>query len=1069
LARELVARLGCAVVAMRFPVVDDFAIALDEQLYEGLLGQDHTLARALQLALPQAAGERPSVRAPALSVATPALFGPLATDLRLVPPRGEPDFNVNTAKTSFFPDEPARFVGRVGVLARASLVLAPRNQQGRNAVVLHGMAGAGKTACALELAYRHEPVFGALAWWQAPEQGKEVAGSLRDLAVALEAQLPGLAMVQATTSSAELARFLPRLTQLLEDNAVLLVLDNLESLLTDQGGWRDPAWQQLVTALLGHGGESRLVLTSRIRPQGLDGRVLTEPIHALSLDEALLLARELPNLGRLLRQDQTGTRGRDGTESGVVLVRRVLNVVQGHPKLLELADAQAADPEQLRARLAEAEPTLPGADRLGAFFAEGESALAPEQFLQTLAGWTRGVAGVLPEGARVLLGVVCALEEPDRGSAILKVVWPAIWQRLGHQGDPPPLATTIAVLQEQALFNAEQPSGADEGGPVGYRVHPGVAEAARTQAGPGLQAAVDEVLAAFWQAIYWQAREAEGGEATGMVVHAGRAAAPHLLRLSEWATASILLERALMRDQSPATVAALLPLLRQIAQATQGTDRELIDAGVLARAVGYIDPAKGERQLREVLAAAVAQQRYEQASAVAGELVNLLRRTWRLREALVLVDEMEGFTRQAGFGSWTQLSDRGQRLQLLQMLGEHERVLAEVQQLRGQLASPPETSVVEEQVNPWNVRESILQIGGMAAGELGRWEVALELNSEVTRSKVDRDAPALDQARSRFNDYRALLELGRLEDARTLLHDCRAVYQAEGAILELGQVFSALGYLEDAVGHQQDAISMEQAALRYSYAAGDPEVAVSHHNLAKYLRRAGGDPVLVVAHRLAATLLRYQTGEGRLASNLRTLAGELAEFGDDAVPASFDELDARVGQVEGVRLAELLARLPGPATDGDQALAEVLRLAREQPAPPAETEPGLLEQWAPALVAVVATTRGDPKARAGLEPLLAELDKTSDWAALAGVLRRVMDGERGQQLLDGLDQVDTQLVAEVLRRLEDSQGQGGGQGSGVPLASERDWPASQRPCADCGVAPGQQHLSSCPQTGVWGG
>jgi hypothetical protein len=291
LARELVRRLDCAVLAMRFSVVDDFAIALDEQLYEGLLGQDQELARALQLAVPEAAGDEPTMGAPALSVATPALFGPLATNLLLSPPRGEPSFNVGSSKVAFFPDEPERFVGRAGVMARASTALAPQNRQQQNTVLLHGMAGAGKTACALELAYRHEQAFGALVWWKAPEQGRDITTSLRDLAVAMETQLPGLAMVQAVGSETELRRFLPRLTQLLEDQAVLLVLDNVESLLTEEGGWRDPNWGLLVAALVGHGGNSRLVLISRVPPTGLDGRVLVEPVDALSLDEALLLAR----------------------------------------------------------------------------------------------------------------------------------------------------------------------------------------------------------------------------------------------------------------------------------------------------------------------------------------------------------------------------------------------------------------------------------------------------------------------------------------------------------------------------------------------------------------------------------------------------------------------------------------------------------------------------------------------------------------------------------------------------------------------------------------------------------
>jgi hypothetical protein len=54
-------------------------------------------------------------------------------------------------------------------------------------------------------------------------------------------------------------------------------------------------------------------------------------------------------------------------------------------------------------------------------------------------------------------------------------------------------------------------------------------------------------------------------------------------------------------------------------------------------------------------------------------------------------------------------------------------------------------------------------------------------------------------------------------------------------------VFGALANLEDRLDHQRDAIGMAQAALRYGYAAGDPDgVAARHHNLASYLARAGG-------------------------------------------------------------------------------------------------------------------------------------------------------------------------------------------------------------------------------------
>ena len=45
------------------------------------------------------------------------------------------------------------------------------------------------------------------------------------------------------------------------------MLDNLETLLTPEGAWRDPAVGPLIAALTGHDGESRLILTSRVAPR----------------------------------------------------------------------------------------------------------------------------------------------------------------------------------------------------------------------------------------------------------------------------------------------------------------------------------------------------------------------------------------------------------------------------------------------------------------------------------------------------------------------------------------------------------------------------------------------------------------------------------------------------------------------------------------------------------------------------------------------------------------------------------------------------------------------------------
>ncbi len=388
LARGLVEKLGVAVLAMRYPVADPFAVELTKALYPRLLGAGQPVDRAAALAIPQAAGETPSAGRPALSIGIPALFGGTAAGLRVAPPVGAVELDPYAERMARFPDEPERFVGRTPALIAASGALAP--ESGRAGVLFLGMAGAGKTSCALELAYQHRGRFGGLAWWQAPSQPDMFGQALSSLAHAWESQLGhhGLTMMAAVGSESALRNFLPRLRAILRDEALLLVLDNLETLLSDARTWRDPLWGPLIDTLLGHGGLSRVVFTSRVTPAGFaPDRLLTLPTHALSLAESVLLAQELPNLGRLLHGESSPMRAVAEIAADREVARRVLSVVQGHPKLLELADAAAADPAGLEVRLAAAEAA--GRDApTSTFFGTGTSELAGEQYLQVLGAWT---------------------------------------------------------------------------------------------------------------------------------------------------------------------------------------------------------------------------------------------------------------------------------------------------------------------------------------------------------------------------------------------------------------------------------------------------------------------------------------------------------------------------------------------------------------------------------------------------------------------------------------------------------------------------------------------------------
>jgi len=926
LATELADRLDCAVLAMRYPVDDEFVIALSTTLYDLLADKGNPLPQAVAMTLRQL-----SQRAfPALSLATPALFGRAAVGLSLAASeRGGPaECKTGRLKLPGFPPQPERFVGRTAVMARASAALALRS--GVPGVLLHGMPGGGKTACALELAYGHEHAFDRLVWYRAPDQGMSIDGALTDFAFTLEQDLPGFQMLDVLVDPAKLTGFLPRLTELVEQHRVLLTIDNVESLLTEDGEWRDSRWGEVIGVLTAHRGLGRVILTSRRVPVDLTG-LRVEAVDALSADEALLLARELPHLQAL-------SRGRiPGVERHVArrLARRALEVAQGHPKLLELADGQVAHPDQLATlvKAGDQEWRKHGGLPTG-FFTAGETTATANDFWHVLVAWTKSVAGTLSPGERDLFWFLCCLEGDDRERGVLQANWDALWNRLNQDGLPPDLAQALSSIAGRGLVAIrEKTNEADES----YAVHPGVAEAGRAQAGTPFQDAVDTEAAAFWTAIYERAsgETGDGTVHTGLEVRAGLAAVPYLLRKDQWTQAATLLERAFLRDPSRGRAAAVLPAIKRI------TRHEPRKVGLLARVLRVIDPAAAEARLRAGLEAAATAGDYRDASMLAGRLVNLYLDAGRLAEALILTRQKADYTCQAGLGPWTQFADNVQELQVRSLMGQAAHVLAEIHSLRAHMDTLPAIAGSDEAIPPWNVRESLLSTGFDAAQRLGRWGEAFDLNAAQVASMRDRRAPAAIVAEARFNGYVPLLRLGRAGEALDLLLDCRQVFTDAHDTRMLGRVISALADTEDKRGHRDAAIRLETDAFRYKYLTGDVTgIAVSYNNLGNHVSRNAHRPATALASHLAAALIHTLTGTGLKEDSVSAAATDLRVFGTDAVPPTdIANLCDLLGDIPGTDLARLIQGLcPDPETS-EATLRDLIAQAVAIAAQPAPTSP----------------------------------------------------------------------------------------------------------------------------------
>ncbi|HRQ23300.1 MAG TPA: tetratricopeptide repeat protein [Anaerolineales bacterium] len=76
-----------------------------------------------------------------------------------------------------------------------------------------------------------------------------------------------------------------------------------------------------------------------------------------------------------------------------------------------------------------------------------------------------------------------------------------------------------------------------------------------------------------------------------------------------------------------------------------------------------------------------------------------------------------------------------------------------------------------------------------------------------------------------------------------------------------------------------------------------------------------------------------------------------------------------------------------------------------------------IKQWLPIIAAVVAACQGNEEAKNQLEPFLEQQGQTDDWRNLIAVIRRIMNGERDNNLFEGLDGTDALIVTRILQAL----------------------------------------------------
>jgi len=145
-----------------------------------------------------------------------------------------------------------------------------------------------------------------------------------------------------------------------------------------------------------------------------------------------------------------------------------------------------------------------------------------------------------------------------------------------------------------------------------------------------------------------------------------------------------------------------------------------------------------------------------------------------------------------------------------------------------------------------------LSIAHHANQALEQWEVCLELLEEIEQSEREMGKGKHELARTRYNQHRPLIQLGKLDGAQRVLEWCLPVFREADDLVHQVSTLSALACVWDERGDTNQAVALERQALSVKNRLPNPESrAVSHNNLFKYLDTAG-KPEDAAGHQLAS-------------------------------------------------------------------------------------------------------------------------------------------------------------------------------------------------------------------------
>ena len=885
-----------SVVAMRYAIGDEYALALALDFYRSLFVDSEPKSAAAALTLARKAllakGRTDAARFSAADPATPVLYGAEDPGLRWANERSSSldtrDRRLHRIAELTLADHPS-FVGRGWELANlgTSFISTARNADAKTLALITGLGGMGKTALAAEAFDLWNQRFEWVLLYQAKPNALSLESTLRDLHLRLYSERglyyrhvqvrPADAIHREAESNFtgpdRILRLARNLVRALRDEAILLVLDNFETNLKPEqepGDPTEPLWAcqdpdwDLCLALLATelvGAPSRVLITCRRQLAALAGdagphclRVRLQPLPA---GEAALYLREHAGLSRMVF-------GRDEAEKA--LAERLLAASRFHPLLMDRLALLATGKLELREQLMTALEAMEknrDATRLPELFATerggGEEVAYLEDAL--VISIYELIQGASPD-ARRLLWVIAIANEPVE-LELVEQIW--------EGPELPPLRRHLVAT---GLVSEERTEAKDKAFLLGCnelvceRIYAWMSERPRDRASFFEKA----ILLNFADRLELKFEALQHQNMTA-AIEAGRRAIFFCVRAESWDRLGSFADRVVTSSNDPIFLGSLISYLRSAADAApQGRARWsclTYLANALSRG-GHFDASLPfyERAAAEVRAAAECgddgSQSWADLAAILGSWGAALFQNGNLDGARRR--NLQGAAAQRKAGN-SEIQILGSELELLRidiLQGRASQVVPEVESLLARIESWWQRhragQPVSEARDPEILARALigtLDIAREAYFALEDWEAALRCIDAILEVEHAVKRSTEDIACTRLNRASVLARLNHFVEAKDELEACLEIFRDD-----LARGATTLGSLANLFASQGDipqAIEQGRRALAFRSQLLDPrDRAISHHNLANFLemRDQPADRAESSLHMLAALAYR---------------------------------------------------------------------------------------------------------------------------------------------------------------------------------------------------------------------